>query len=85
METNLSKWGKISFPKWVVELNYSSITLWSKLINNIIPVRSYDKCSDNLPLGLVGGCTEENSNDWIDPKQAPPQILRGGYANQKST
>lgn len=86
METNLVKWGKISFPKWVTDLKYTSLTLWSKLVANMIPVKSYDKSSNESPFEIVvGGCTQERSSEWAHPNQAPPQILRGQYAYKKST
>lgn len=82
LQKNMKYWGSTFLPTWVIDLRYSAITPWVKLLGKLggLPsshlgksrFKEYQFCHRSWKAS-VGGC---GTVVWADPPQGPPTDFR---------
>jgi hypothetical protein len=82
LQKNMKYWGGTFLPSWVIDLQYSAITPWRKLLGKLggLPARHLGKSRlkrqqhhHHSWKASVGGC---GTVVWADPPQGPPTDFR---------
>ena len=82
LQKNMKYWGGTFLPSWIIDLRYSAITPWGKLLGKLGGLPSSHMGKSRLKKyqhrqhswkASVGGC---GAVVWADPPQGPPTDFR---------
>lgn len=81
LQRNMKYWGSTFLPSWVIDLRYSAITPWVKLLGKLGGLPSSHLGKSRLKKyqfrhhswkAVPGGCFR-CASEWEDPPQGPPK------------